>query len=195
MSLSPLSSLLRRLRRTLSSEGGCALSDAELLQRWLEQRDQLAFETLVWRLGPLVLGVCRRLLHRDEEVEDAFQATFLILVRKAATVRRRSSLSGWIYQVAHRVCLRLLAGRKRREQREQPALEEPAILACDDLLWRNLRPILDQEIGRLPERYRVAFLLCALQGKTNTEAASELGCPVGTILSRLAWARQRCASG
>jgi RNA polymerase sigma factor (sigma-70 family) len=188
---SPFSSLLRRLRRSLEVEAGDTLTDAELLQRWLEQRDQAAFEALVWRLGPLVLGVCRRLLYRTEELEDAFQATFLVLVRKAATIQRHSSLSGWLYQVAYRVSLRLRAGTNRRQQQEQPAIEEPAVPDSDDLLWRDLRPVLDQEIGRLPDRYRITFILCYLQGKTNAEAARELGCPMGTVLSRLAWARER----
>ncbi len=172
-------------------EGSGALTDAELLQRWLDQRDQAAFEALVWRLGPLVLGVCRRLLQRPEEIEDAFQATFLILLRKAATIHRHSSLAGWLYRVAHRAALRLRSSKERRQQQEQVALAEPAEPSSDELLWRDLRPVLDQEIGRLPERYRIAFVLCYLQGKTNAEAARELGIPVGTILSRLAWARER----
>ncbi len=191
MNRSPLFSLLDRLRRSLEAEAGGSLSDAELLDRWLDQRDQAAFEALVWRLGPLVLGVCRRVLQRPEEIEDAFQAAFLILIRKATGIHRRGSLSSWMYQVAYRVALRLRASRNRREKQEQPAVEEPAVPAVDDLLWRDLRPILDQEVGRLPERYRITFVLCYLQGKTNAEAARELGCPVGTVLSRLAWARER----
>src|SRR5690349_6039707 len=106
MNRSPLFSLLRRLRRSFEAEGPGALTDAELLELWLDQRDQAAFETLVWRLGPLVLGVCRRLLSGADEIEDAFQATFLILVRKTAGIHRASSLAGWLYQVSTRVCLR-----------------------------------------------------------------------------------------
>jgi len=190
MANGPLFPLIRHLRRSLERTGVSVLGDAELLQRWLDQRDEAAFEVLLWRHGAMVLGVCRRLLHNTQQIEDAFQATFLILVRKAASLRTRSSLASWLYKIAYRIALHSRTSDSRRHQGEQPG-REPMVEGDDDLLWRDLRPVLDEEINHLPERYRSAFVLCYLQGKTNAEAARELGCPVGTILSRLAWARER----
>jgi RNA polymerase sigma factor (sigma-70 family) len=183
--------LLRQLRQLVEAHAPGGLTDAELLERWVARRDEAAFELLVWRHGPLVLSTCRRLLHRAPDVEDAFQATFLVFVRKASSIRRGASLGGWLYQVAYRVALRARQRAARRERPEERVADVPAPEQADDLLWRDLRPVLDEEVSRLPERYRTAFVLCHLQGKTNTEAAQEIGCPVGTVLSRLAWARRR----
>jgi RNA polymerase sigma factor (sigma-70 family) len=181
-----LGTFLRHLRRVAAPKAAGGLSDALLLERWLTQHDQAAFEVLVWRYGPLVLGVCRRLL-RDADAEDAFQATFLALVRKAGSIGRRERVGSWLYKVAYRVALR--AAKSVRP----PALlpEVPVAGGEADVLWRDLRPVLDEEINQLPEKYRAAFVLCHLQGLTNAEAARELGCPLGTVLSRLAWARER----
>jgi RNA polymerase sigma factor (sigma-70 family) len=182
-----LHAFVQGLCRRLHGDGGVA--DADLLGRWVAARDEAAFELLLRRHGPLVLGVCRRLLRDAQDVEDAFQASFLLLVRKGASIRRRQSVASWLYKVAYRVCLRARAGRRAEEA--PAALEELAARADDGPLWRDLRPVLDEEINALPEKYRVPFVLCHLQGRTNQEAADELGCPLGTVLSRLAWARQR----
>jgi RNA polymerase sigma factor (sigma-70 family) len=190
MANGPLFPLIRHLRRSLETTGVSVLTDAQLLQRWFDQRDEAAFEVLLWRHGPLVLGVCKRLLRDAQQIEDAFQAVFLILIRKGSSLHNRSSLASWLYKIAYRCASRLRTLNSRRRDREQLAVE-PIRKDADEQVWRDLRPVLDDEIGRLPERYRSAFILCYLQGKTNPEAARELGCPVGTIVSRLAWARER----
>jgi RNA polymerase sigma factor (sigma-70 family) len=185
----PLSALLHHLRRTLGAQRVTPRGDAELLGRWLEQRDEAAFELLLLRHGPLVLGACRRLLWRACDVEDAFQATFLVLLRRAGSVRRRTSLAGWLHTVAYRVACRLRATALRR--REDVLVGEVPAKSAHEAVVHETRDLLDAEISRLPDRYRSAFVLCHVQGKTNVEAAAELGCPVGTIQSRLAWARER----
>jgi RNA polymerase sigma factor (sigma-70 family) len=183
-----LHNLLRRWRSQAADEPG-APDDARLLERFVADRDPLAFEVLVWRHGAMVLGVCRRLLHQRCDVEDAFQATFLTLVRKAASVRRGRSLAGWLYQVAYRIALRLRTTVRR--SRLESLAQEPASKPTDAPVDEDLRAVLDEEIHRLPENYRLAVVLCYLQGLTTAEAAARLGCPRGTFLSRLAWARRR----
>ncbi|MCC6418196.1 MAG: sigma-70 family RNA polymerase sigma factor [Gemmataceae bacterium] len=184
-----LRGLLCGLRRLTDHSGG--LSDAELLERFVTARDEAAFEVLVWRHGPMILGVCRRLLRREQDVEDAFQATFLALVRKGHTIGRREAVGSWLYKVAYRTALAACSASARRAGREQPWVEQPAPDAPDDLLWRDLRSVLDREVMALPEKYRTPFLLCCLEGKSNEEAARQLGCARGTVLSRLARARER----
>src|SRR5262249_11903944 len=164
---------LRRLIRSLgdTETGGSAPSDAQLLERFVTWRDQAAFELLVWRHGPMVLGVCRRLLPNLADAEDAFQATFLVLVRKAASVIRREAVGGWLYRVAHRVALRARSVLARQAVREQPGVDRLAAPACAVPAWDALRRVLDEEIDRLPSRQRTAFVLCCLEGKTSAEAA------------------------
>jgi RNA polymerase sigma factor (sigma-70 family) len=188
MASGPLRTLLHHLHR-LSAPGPGGLTDAQLLERFVAERDEAAFEVLVWRHGPLVYNVCRRVLGHADDVEDAFQATFLALVRKAAAIRNRAALGGWLYQVAHRVALRALAARRPTEPYPDADLAAPeasgASAGCD------LRPVLDEEVRRLPAKYRDAVVLFYLSGHTTEEAARQLGCPRGTVLSRLAWARER----
>jgi RNA polymerase sigma factor (sigma-70 family) len=189
MARGDLHSFVRGLCRRLGDRG-VGLPDAELLARWVASRDEAAFELLLHRHASLVLGVCRRMLNDPQDVEDAFQATFLLLLRKAAAVRKGESLGSWLYKVAYRVALRA-RGERVRPTASPEALETVCARPEEDLLWRDLRPVLDEEVRGLPEKYRTAFILCHLQGKTNQEAADALGCPLGTVLSRLAWARQR----
>jgi RNA polymerase sigma factor (sigma-70 family) len=192
MAAEPLRHLLTRLRRAADPSGETALSDAELLGRFVARRDEAAFELLVWRHGTMVLNLCRRLLRHEHDAEDAFQATFLVLARKAGSIGKRESCASWLYKVAFRVALAARSALAGRAARERPCPDElPAAEAADDLAWRDLRPVLDEEVGRLPEKYRAAFVLCCLQGRTNDEAARELGCPPGTVLSRLSRARER----
>jgi RNA polymerase sigma factor (sigma-70 family) len=187
MADAPLRILLQHLNRHRPASGAGAADDAELLGRFVRDRDEAAFELLVWRHGTMVYNVCRRVLRDAHAAEDAFQATFLVLVRKAATVGRGESLAGWLYRVAYRVALRA-----RSRAVPVPAdAPEPAVEAPDDVLWRDLRPVIDEEVGRLPEKYRLPVVLCYLSGLTTDEAARRLGVPRGTVLSRLAWARQR----
>jgi RNA polymerase sigma factor (sigma-70 family) len=175
----------RRLRR-LADPGSSGLSDGELLERYARNADEAAFELLLWRHGPMVYGACRRMLRRDEDAEDAFQATFLTLVRKSNSVRRGGAVGAWLYQVAYRIALR--ARSKLTPVAEQ--VVEPAANTADDSSWRELSPIIDEEIRRLPARYREPVVLCYLEGRTHSEAARELGCPKGTVAIRLLRARK-----
>jgi RNA polymerase sigma factor (sigma-70 family) len=184
-----LGSLLRYLRQVGPRAEPVAVADADLLDRFLHSRDEAAFEVLVWRHGRMVWNLCRRLLRHTQDVEDAFQATFLALVRKGRSIHERASLSSWLYKVAYRVALHARASSPRParplEEQEVPASEG------EDASWRDLRPVLDEEIGRLPQKYSAAVILCYLEGHSTAEAAALLGCPRGTVLSRLATARQR----
>jgi RNA polymerase sigma factor (sigma-70 family) len=182
--------LIWGLRKAVGPPGG-GLTDAELLRRWVAQRDHAAFETLLWRHGPAVLGVCRRILHDLHDAEDAAQATFLVLARKAASVGRRQAVAAWLHTVAYRVALRARDRRPNATILSAPDLGSLPARPTEDPVWRDLRPVLDEEINRLPEKYRAPFVLCCVEGRTNEEAAREMACPVGTILSRLARARER----
>jgi RNA polymerase sigma factor (sigma-70 family) len=183
-----LNGLLQHLLRSVRPLGD-EDSDAGLLELYLRQRDEAAFESLMLRHGPLVLGVCRRVLGNSHDAEDAFQATFLILIRKAASLRRQAALGAWLYRVAYRTAQearRALARRRAREARVVP--REEAAPQKDDL-----REVLDRELSALPERYRAAVVVCDLEGKERKEAAQQLGCPEGTVASRLARGRQLLA--
>jgi RNA polymerase sigma factor (sigma-70 family) len=187
----PLDSVIQHLRRAVRQDGGGELTDAQLLDRFLQHRDEAAFELLVWRHAALVLGTCRRLLHDRHEAEDAFQATFLVLIRKAASISKRDSVASWLYKVACRVAGRARSRAAKRACCPLPGDDLPAREGADEVLWRDLRPVLDEEVARLPEKYRRPFVLCYLEGQTNEQAARQLGCPTGTVLSRLARGRQR----
>jgi RNA polymerase sigma factor (sigma-70 family) len=185
--------LFRRLAQRLRAADPAASdlpTDGDLLDRYRSARDEAAFELLVRRHGALVLGVCRRTLRDDHAAEDAFQATFLVLARKAGSVRQ-ATVAGWLYRVALRIALRARQGAARRSVREQPLVSEPAAAEADPLASDDLRAVLDDELGRLPERFRLPVLLCYVEGHTTEQAARLLGCPRGTVLSRLATARQR----
>src|SRR5262245_3038911 len=179
----PMLEAVRRLRRLAETNGGAA-TDAELLRHFAAGRDPAAFETLVWRHGPMVWGVCRRILRHEQDAEDAFQAAFLALARKAGSVGDR--VGGWLFQVAHRAALRL---RSAAGQFEALSSDPPA--DAPDAAERERCSVLLEEVRRLPERYRAAVVLCCLEGRSGAEAAAELGCPRGTIDSRLHWAKQR----
>jgi len=181
-----LNGLLRHLGRA-ALRGGPELADADLLERWLSLRDGSAFEALVWRHGPMVLGVCRRVLGNAADAEDAFQATFLVLVRKAASVVPRSRVGSWLHGVAHRTALKGWEMNSRRRKREQVAGQQPTADAPRD--EEELLARLDEELQRLPDKYRVPIVLCHLEGRGVQEAARELGLPQGTLASRLARGR------
>jgi RNA polymerase sigma factor (sigma-70 family) len=184
----PTSPLHRFLRRVAQPTGDS--TDADLLHRFASRHDEGAFTALVQRHGPMVMGVCRRLLgHHD--AEDAFQATFLVLATKARSVGRPELLANWLYGVACRTALRAKSRNAQRRRKEGQAVTLAAEDRTADVVWADLRPVLDEEVSRLPDRFRVPFVLCYLQGRTNEEAAQALGCPKGTILSRLATARER----
>src|SRR5262245_24729742 len=159
--------------------------DVELLRRFTADRDADAFGALVERHGPMVLNLCRRLTGDVHAAEDAFQATFIALARGAASIRRPGSLPAWLYGTARRFALRLRADRLRRVT--QP-LQDRAGGDCDPLdevSVRELLRIVDEELARLPERYRLPILLCAVEGLTIPEAAERLGLPPATVRGRL----------
>jgi RNA polymerase sigma factor (sigma-70 family) len=190
MATGQLSTVLGHLRRLAGGTDGGDLTDAQLLERFATGNQEAAFAALVQRYGPMVLGVCRRILHNPDDAEDAFQATFLILVRKAGAIRNRAALGCWLHQVARRVALRARAdqvSRRRHEGRVAPG-QAPDFIAA--VVWRDLQPVLDEEVGRLPDRYRVPFVLCYLEGKTYAKVARQLRCLPGTVSHRLARARE-----
>jgi RNA polymerase sigma factor (sigma-70 family) len=139
----------------------------------------------------MVLGVCRRALHNGPDADDAFQAVFLLLLRKAGSLRRPEQLGPWLHGVARRVALKARCRGLRRRGREEPLADAPAPPAADDLAWRDLRPVLDDAVRSLPAKYRTPFILCYLQGMTHAEAARQLDCPPGTVATRLSRARQQ----
>jgi RNA polymerase sigma factor (sigma-70 family) len=191
MASGQLSNVIRHLCGTTLLPDGGVLTDGQLLERFLSQRDEAAFAVLVRRHGPMVLGVCRRVLRNPADAEDAFQATFLVLVRKAAAIRRRELVGGWLHGAAYRAALEAKAARRRVLERQVSAMPEPEAPAAD--VWEDLRPLLDQELSRLPDKYRVPIVLCDLEGRTRREAARQLGIPEGTLSSRLATARRKLA--
>jgi RND family efflux transporter MFP subunit len=184
-------SLLRFIRNVVGPGGPGHDADELLLHRFAVRHDQAAFAALVARHGPMVLGVCCRALRDAGDVEDAFQATFLVLARKARSLARPQLLAHWLYAVARRTAQEARARTARRHSKQQPIVDVAAPDTTAPAAWADLRPVLDEEIARLPERYRVPFVLCYLEGRTNREAARLMGCAEGTVASRLAWARQR----
>jgi len=183
------SSFMQMLRRVAAGHARDEQADAELLARFVRQRDEAAFEALVHRHGPMVWGVCRRLLTRTEDAEDAFQAAFVVLLRRARSIRDGSLLGNWLYGVAYRVAVRARARAARRAAREkQGMLTEPATTATETTT--DWQPLLYEEVFRLPEKYRRPIVMCYLSGKTNEEAAGALGWPVGTVKGRLSRARE-----
>jgi RNA polymerase sigma factor (sigma-70 family) len=164
--------------------------DEQLLERFIARREEAAFEALVVRHGPRVLGVCRQVLGDSEDTHDAFQATFLVLVRKAGAIRKRGSLGPWLYGVARRIAVRAKVRDLRRREQERRFLDMPVERTNSEIDQRELRPVLDEEMSRLPEKYRLPVMLCYLQGMTNEEAAKRLKCPPGTLKGRLSRARE-----
>jgi RNA polymerase sigma factor (sigma-70 family) len=192
MATSQINAVVQHLRRTVLLREGAGLTDGQLLGCFIEHRDDAAFAALVRQHGSMVWSVCRRLLNQHD-AEDAFQATFLVLVRKAASVVPRERVANWLYGVAHRSALqaRRTVARRRAKEKQVTEMPEPAVMERD--LWRDLTPLLDQELSRLPDAYREVIVLCDLEGKTRKEVARQLGLPEGTVGSRLARARMMLA--
>jgi RNA polymerase sigma factor (sigma-70 family) len=174
------------LVRALRTQTCADQTDGQLLSQFLSRRDEAAFVALVRRHGPMVLGVCRRVLRNAADAEDAFQATFLVLVRKAASLTARAVLGDWLHGVARRTALSALRACARRRAKERAAAR-PDVQA--EALPDDWLPLLDEELRRLPEHYRLPIVLCDLEGKTRREAADRLGCPPGTVAGRLARGR------
>jgi RNA polymerase sigma factor (sigma-70 family) len=188
MATGQLTRLVHHLRRAALLRDGAGLSDAELLGMFLSQRDDAAFEALVRRHGPMVMGVCRRILSNLADAEDAFQATFVVLVRKASSVVPRATVGNWLYGVAYRTALAARRANARRASKEKKVRDMPHPEAGPEATWQDLQPFLDQELSNLPDKYRMPVVLCDLEGRTRKEVARTLGIPDGTLSNRLATA-------
>ena len=186
MAEAELHKVIQHLRSVLVKQDAARMTDGDLLQRYLQQRDEAAFEALVRRHGPMVLAVCRRVLRNVHDAEDAFQATFLVLVRKASSLRSPSRVDNWLYGVALRTAQEAKRASLRRRTKEAKAM--PRSEAAEDI-GTDLRDVLDQALQRLPEKYRVVVVLCDLEGASGKEAARRLALPEGTLASRLARGR------
>jgi HlyD family secretion protein len=165
-------------------------SDEQLLQRFIESSDEAAFADLVRRHGPMVLAVCRRILNNEQDAADAFQGTFLVLVRKAASLSQPELLGPWLYGVAYRTALKARArdSRRRAYERQVANMHVVAPISAGD--GQQVRAELDEELNLLPEKFRAPLVLCYLEGKTHEEAARLLGCPPGSMSWRLARAQE-----
>jgi RNA polymerase sigma factor (sigma-70 family) len=184
-----VNTVLRYIRKMVAVEDSRSLQDRELLRRFIDGRDEAAFATLVERHGPMLLGACRRLLRNQQDAEDVLQATFLVLARRASAIRRQDSVGSWLYGVAYRLALKL----RTRQARQQECERRAAITGTpntEQMTWGDLQPVLDEELQRLPDKYRAPILLCCLQGKSRDEAARELGWAEGAVKIRLERGRE-----
>jgi RNA polymerase sigma factor (sigma-70 family) len=175
--------------RQVALGDGAGLSDGQLLDRFLASREETAFQALVRRHGQMVMGVCQRILRNTADADDAFQATFLVLVRKASGLLHRQTVGDWLYGVAYHTALKARAAAVRRHTLEMRVRDMATNETAAADAWHELRPIIDQELNRLADKYRRPLILCDLEGKTRKEAAQLLGWPEGTVHVRLARAR------
>jgi RNA polymerase sigma factor (sigma-70 family) len=185
--------VVSELRRICLHATSDRITDGQLLECFIGKRDESAFTLLVRRHGPMVLGVCRRILGNAHDADDAFQATFLVLVRKAPTVRPRDAVGDWLHGVAYRTALDLRGklARQWSKERQVALLPEPAV--TPEPGWFEVRTLLDGALSRLPEKYRLPIVLCDLEGRSRAEVACQLCIPEGTLSSRLAAGRQKLA--
>jgi RNA polymerase sigma-70 factor (ECF subfamily) len=165
------------------------LSDAELLSRFVARREEAAFEAIVERHGPMVWGACRRILRAHHDAEDAFQVTFLVLARKAASLREPEKLANWLYGVAYQTAMKVRTTRLKRQQWESRVAALRSQGAAQDEMRDMVTEAVDREVSRLPAKYRIPIVLCELESKSHREAAEILGWPIGTVSSRLSRAR------
>ncbi|HEV3120242.1 MAG TPA: RNA polymerase sigma factor, partial [Gemmataceae bacterium] len=189
MANAELGLVLNHLRRLARPGPSAEQSDAELLEHFAARHEEEAFAAIVQRYGRLVLSVCRRVLRQEQDAEDAFQATFLVLARNAASIVRGAALAGWLHGVAYHTACRLKRSVTRRRNHENQATPMTSTNPSGELALRELQAILDEEVQRLPENYRAPFVLCCLEGHSKAEAARRLGCKDGTVSGRLARAR------
>jgi RNA polymerase sigma factor (sigma-70 family) len=193
MATGEMSAVIQHLRRVAILCDGAGLTDGQLLADFINSGDETALAALVHRHAPMVWNVCRRVLCNHHDAEDAFQATFLVFVRKAHSITGRELLASWLYGVARLTAMKSKAKSARNEQRERQVVTMPEAAAAEQDHSNDLKSLLDQELGLLPDRYRAVIVLCDLEGKTRKEAARELGVPEGTLNSRLARARTMLA--
>ncbi len=192
MATTLMGDVIQHLRQTVRLRDGAGLSDGQLLGDYVSRRDEAALEALVQRHGPMVWSVCRRILGNPHDAEDAFQATFLVFVRKAASIASRELLANWLYGVAYQTARKARATAARRQARERQVTQMPEP-ALEQETWDDLQALLDHELSKLADKYRTVLVLCDLEGKTRKEAARQLRCPEGTVASRLATARTMLA--
>jgi RNA polymerase sigma-70 factor (ECF subfamily) len=190
---SPTNRLLQPFYRMALLRDGAGLSDEELLEGFIAHREGAYFEALVRRHGPMVLGVCRRVLRDCHDAEDAFQAAFLVLAQRAVSIVPRQLVGNWLHGVAYRTALEARRRGARRRAREKQVNDMPHPRVEEPPAWQALLPLLDRELDRLPAKYRAAVVLCHLEGRTRKEAASQLGLPVGTLSGRLTTAMRLLA--
>ena len=191
MARTPLGAIVRHIRTLAGTSAVRRSTDLHLLRRFADARDEDAFAELMRRHGPLVLSVCRRVLGHEQDAEDAFQAAFLVLARKAGSIRKGESVGSFLYGVAYRIAMKERGKRAQRRRREQQAGQAMPTSPLSEAAFRELQLLLDEGLNRLPEKYRTPFVLCCLEGKSKSEAARELGWKEGTVSSRLAQARKQ----
>jgi RNA polymerase sigma factor (sigma-70 family) len=192
MATASMAKVVKHLRRAALIRAD-EVGDGPLLEAFVNGRDEAAFETLVRRHGAMVLGVCRRVLGHAHDAEDAFQATFLVLARKARSIVPRDQVGNWLHGVAYRTALHARARLARLRARERQVMDMPQRGQAVEVDWNTLHRILDEELTRLPDKYRAGIILCDLEGRSRREAARLLRLPEGTLSSRLATGRQMLA--
>src|SRR5260370_14748126 len=185
MAKAPLEDVVHHIRKMVDAQTLAEATDRQLVERFVRGHEELAFATLLRRHGPMVLGVSLGILRQLEDAEDVFQATFLLLARKAGSIRKRESVASWLHGVAYRLAVRAKVQRAFRNAREREASTMRKAGPSVEEACRELRPLLDEEMEKLPEKYRTALELYYLEEKTQEEAARELECTVGTLQSRL----------
>jgi RNA polymerase sigma factor (sigma-70 family) len=185
-----LNKVLRHIRMLAAVQAYRDFADRELLDRFVKEKDESAFTVLIERYGPMVLAACHRLLGNLHDAEDVCQATFLVLARKAASIRQNTALPGWLHGVACRVAGRFKRDRARQQSRERQTPRASARDTASEVSWREIQALLDEELERLPKRYRAPLILCYLDGKTRDEAARHLGLSTGALHGRLGRGRE-----
>jgi RNA polymerase sigma factor (sigma-70 family) len=183
--------VLQHIGRLTRKRSALQPPDADLLERFTQQRDEAAFAALVERHGPMVLNVCRSVLRHEHDAEDAFQATFLVLARKADAIRQPEALAGWLYEVAHNAAIKAQADATRRREQERRAVPLAPASPVLDMTLRDLQRVVHEELRRLPEKYRLPLVLCYLEDRSREEAAAQLGWSKGTVRGRLERGRER----
>jgi RNA polymerase sigma factor (sigma-70 family) len=184
-----LNNVVKHIRSMAAAKDFAERSDRQVLDCFCERRDEASFSTLVARHGSMVLRVCRRVLQHEQDAEDAYQAVFLVLANRGASIRKRDSLAAWLHGVSYRIALKAKRSAARR-QKHECRLPAASGAPCSSPSWHDVQLVLDEEIQRLPTVFRAAFVLCVVEGMTGPRAAAELGIPPGTVASRVARARQ-----
>src|SRR5262249_44505159 len=182
--------VIHHIRSIVDAQMLAEATDGQLVERFIRSHEERAFATLMKRHGPMVFGVCRGVLRQLEDAEDVFQATFLLFARKARSIRKQESVASWLHGEAYRLAVRAKAQRILRRVQERKASAMPKIGPSLDEAWAEVQPVLHEEMEKLAEKYRSALVLCYLEEKTHEEVARVLGCPLGTVRSRVSRARK-----